>query len=58
MTCQTDRHGRPKCHITAHPDHPDRLFCSTCGAKVRKEHSGSEGWPWIIPFIFLALILL
>ncbi|CDM95203.1 hypothetical protein HFV01_13570 [Limnospira fusiformis SAG 85.79] len=28
-----DHYGRPKCHITAHPDHPQQQFCSACGRR-------------------------
>jgi hypothetical protein len=33
MACPTDRQGRHKCHITAHPDHPKDKFCSTCNQR-------------------------
>ncbi|MDT9177442.1 MAG: hypothetical protein P5702_08240 [Limnospira sp. PMC 1291.21] len=33
MTCPMDHYGRPKCQITAHPDHPQQQFCSACGRR-------------------------
>ncbi|MGC9528198.1 MAG: hypothetical protein ACP5D7_21905 [Limnospira sp.] len=54
MTCQTDRYGRPRCHITAHPDRPHDQFCSACG----KQFHPVEKWNDIIVVILAVLALL
>jgi len=54
MSCQMDRYGRPKCHITAHPDRPHDQFCSTCGKRFHQV----EYWNDIVLVILAVVALL
>ncbi|CAD5989416.1 hypothetical protein PCC9214_05564 [Planktothrix tepida] len=57
MSCPHDRHGKPKCHITAHPDRPYDKFCSTCQRRFRDAESfDSLGVLIMILFAFLFLV--
>ncbi|VXD24104.1 conserved hypothetical protein [Planktothrix serta PCC 8927] len=51
MSCPRNRHGQPKCHITAHPDHPQDKFCSTCGQRFQEAN-------YFRDIVFLTSILL
>lgn len=53
MTCPTDRYGRSKCHITAHPDHPHDKFCSTCKQRFYEAESWNS-----LGFLLLGLFVL
>jgi hypothetical protein len=58
MTCPTDRYGRSKCHITAHPDHPHDKFCSTCKQRFYEaEHWYSLGLFILGLFILIFIIV-
>lgn len=56
MPCQVDRRGRPKCHITHHPNRPHEKFCATCNQRFEE----SDGWGFvgILVTILLAFILI
>ena len=56
MPCQVDRRGRPKCHITHHPDRPREKFCATCNQRFEE----FDGWGFvgILMAILLAFILI
>lgn len=51
MSCQVDWDGRPKCHITAHPDRPNEKFCATCN------HRFSEPYDWGVLGFLIAVLL-
>lgn len=56
MPCQVDRRGRPKCHITNHPDRPREKFCATCNQRF--EEFDGAGFVGILIAILLAFILI
>lgn len=55
MPCEVDRRGRPKCHITHHPNRPQEKFCATCNQRFAE----SEGWEilWVLIAILFTFIL-
>jgi hypothetical protein len=58
MSCPHDFDGKPGCHITAHPDHPDQHFCCFCNKPIRfvNEPDNSLG-VWFFLFFIAAVIV-
>lgn len=56
MTCPMDHHGRAKCHITAHPDHPQQQFCSTCGRRFHQVEKWNDIFFLVVAVLTLLLI--
>lgn len=56
MSCPQDFDGKPRCHITAHPDHPDQHFCCFCNKPIKFVNEADNSFNSLAGWFFLFLI--